>query len=158
MRRNLDPAPNKRNYVAETPSDSMNATSEPEHRPSFEEFANFIRDWACIPRRKQITPETLFEHDLGITGDDGCDLLQETERRFGVQLSSPEDGCRRTFGLGPNEFLFHSEGSWPDFLSPLSSPPPVIRRFTVGELFDAVRGAPMVTREPPRNSGHGPDQ
>lgn len=43
--------------------------------PSFEEFVAFIRDWAGISRKK-ITPETLFEDDLGITGDDGCELLE----------------------------------------------------------------------------------
>jgi hypothetical protein len=134
--------------------------STPEHvTPSFEEFAKFIHEWAGIPTRKQIAPETLFEDDLGITGDDGCELLEETERRFGVCLSSPEHGYRQTFGLGPNEFLFHSEGfgpSWSDFVSLFgeSSPPNIIRRFSVVELFNAVKNAPAKhgSRTPTRTS------
>jgi hypothetical protein len=122
--------------------------STPEHlTPSFEEFAKFIREWAGIPTRKQIAPGTLLEDDLGITGDDGCELLEETEKRFGVCLSSPEHGYRQTFGLGPNEFLFHSEGFGPDRSDVLSlfresSHPQVVRRFSVADIFNAVKNAP----------------
>jgi len=114
---------------------------------SFEEFAGFIREWAAIPARKQITHETLFEDDLGITGDDdGCELIEETERRFAVRLSSPEHGYRETFTLASHEFLFNSEGfgpNWHDIMT-LFRPgliPSSVKRFTVGELFVAVRNA-----------------
>jgi hypothetical protein len=91
-------------------------------------------------------PETLFEDDLGITGDDGCELLEETERRFAVRLSSPEHGYRETFNLAPHEFLFNSEGFGPSFhdIMTLFRPsliPSSVKRFTVGELFNAVRKA-----------------
>jgi hypothetical protein len=114
---------------------------------SFEELADFIREWAGIPGRKPTVPETLFEDDLGITGDDGCELLEATEKHFGVCLSSPEDGYRRTFDLAPHEFLFHSEGlgwSLSDIVSLFrpSAMPPSIRAFRVGDLFDAIRKAP----------------
>jgi hypothetical protein len=115
--------------------------------PSFEELASFIREWARIPTRVDITPETLFEDDLGITGDDGCELLEATAKRFRVCLSFPEDGYRGTFDLAPHEFLFHSEGlPWGlsdiiDLFRP-SSMPPSVRAFRVGELFEAVRKAP----------------
>ncbi len=108
-------------------------------RPSFDEFVAFLREWGSISRKKAISPETQFEADLGITGDDGCELLEATEKRFEVRLSSDERGYRDTFGLGFNEFLFHGEG--------LSfGPPPLItlfgtekvRPFTVGELHRAV--------------------
>lgn len=118
---------------------------------TFEAFAAFVREWAGIPARKQITPDTLFEDDLGITGDDGCELLQETERRFAVRLSSPEHGYRETFGLSPHEFLFNAEGfgpSWYDIMS-LFKPslvPSSVKKFTVGELFEAVRKAPAEQR------------
>ena len=119
--------------------------SRPEQTPSFEDFADFVRGWAGVPKRKQITPATLFEDDLGITGDDGTDLLGETERRFGVSLSSPEHGYRVTFNLEPNEFLFHGEGfgpNWPEVLGfRASTLPPRVRSFTIGELFNAVRNA-----------------
>ena len=115
-------------------------------RLSFEEFATFVRDWAKIPKPKEITPETLFEDDLGITGDDGCELLEEAERRFAVRLSSPERGYRETFDLAPHEVLFNSEGfgpNWHDIMA-LFWPrviPSSVKRFTVGELFVAVRNA-----------------
>jgi hypothetical protein len=115
--------------------------------PSFEEFADFIREWAAIPKRKPIVPETLFEDDLGISGDDGCELLEATEKHFGVCLSSPEEGYRRTFDLAPHEFLFHSEGlGWDlcDIISLFrpSSMPTSIRAFRVGDLFEAIKRVP----------------
>jgi len=76
----------------------------------FDDFAEFIREYWAVPARKEIAPETKFERDLGLTEDDGNDLLVATEKRFGVALSSDETGVRETFNLGPNEFLFHSEG------------------------------------------------
>jgi hypothetical protein len=117
---------------------------------SFEQLAEFIRDSACIGSRKAIARETQFERDLGITGDDGCELLEATEKRFDVKLHSEEDGYRATFNLGPNEFLFHSEGG---FMLPLYDSNPLItifgsetvslgdenvRAFSVGELYEAI--------------------
>lgn len=72
---------------------------------SFDQFAAFIRRWAVVSDRKLISLETQFERDLGITGDDGSDLLIATEREFGVKLSSENDGYRKTFSLGANEYL-----------------------------------------------------
>jgi hypothetical protein len=114
---------------------------------SFEEFADFIREWASIPRRIAIRSETLFENDLGITGDDGCDLLKATEHHFGVLLASPEHGYRDTFGLASDEVLFHSEGlgwDWTDIVRLFrpTAMPSSVRDFKVGELFQAVRNAP----------------
>jgi hypothetical protein len=115
--------------------------------PSFEQFAAFIREWAAIPARIEIRPKTLFEDDLGITGDDGCELLEATEKRFRVRLSSPEDGYRRTFDLAQHEVLFHGEGiGWDlsDIISLFrpSVVPASVRAFRVGELFEAVKKAP----------------
>jgi len=110
---------------------------------SFDEFAEFIREWAGLSRKKQIAPETESEDGLGITGDDGCELLEATEKRFKVTLSSEEHGYRKTFNLAPNEFLFHPEGFGlgPDPLTLLGRPAPVIVDFTVGELYSAVQEA-----------------
>jgi hypothetical protein len=112
-------------------------------RPSFEELAEFVCDWAGISQRKVIEPNTAFEDDLGITGDDGCELLAATELRFGVCLSTPEHGYKLTFGLAPNEFLFHSEGFGPREILGIfgTNCPEVVRRFTVGGLFEAVTKA-----------------
>lgn len=108
---------------------------------SFDEFAEFIRQWARISRKKKIAPETEFEDGLGISGDDGCDLLKATEKRFKVALSSEEHGYRKTFNLGPDEFLFHAEGFGPDLRTFLGRPVPAVVTFTVGALYDAVQEA-----------------
>ena len=110
---------------------------EMEH-PSFDEFAEFIRKLAKLPRKKPIAPETEFEDGLGITGDDGCELLQAVETHYGVSLSSKEDGYRKAFNLGPNEFLFHSEGLLPDLLC---KPPAFVVEFTLGDLYNALKEA-----------------
>jgi hypothetical protein len=43
---------------------------------TFEEFAEFIREFTGVSPKTQITAETRFEDDLRITGDDGNDLLE----------------------------------------------------------------------------------
>lgn len=91
----------------------------------------------------KITAETLFEDDLGITGDDGVELLEATEKHFGVELCSEEDGYRKTFNLAPNEYLFHPEGFC---FNPFNlirkllglNETEIIRKLTVGELYDVV--------------------
>lgn len=116
---------------------------------TFDEFASFIRDYWHVPNRKAISPETQFERDLGLTGDDGDDLLKATEQRFDVTLGCEETGVRETFNLGPNEYLFHSEGwsLFPSrFTSLFDSIEPTVREFTVGELFEAVRKARVTSK------------
>jgi len=108
---------------------------------TFDQFANFIREFWSVSARRQIAPETQFERDLGLTGDDGDELLLATQRRFGVKLGSEETGIRETFNLRPNEYLFHSEGGdiFPfRFRSPFAPEKYTVRKFTVGELFEAV--------------------
>jgi hypothetical protein len=111
---------------------------------TFEEFATFIREYRSIPARTQIRSETQFERDLGLTGDDGIDLIKATEKRFEVTLGNGDTGVRETFNLQPNEYLFNSEGWGPsraEIISLFSGPRTVVRKFTVGELFEAVRKA-----------------
>jgi hypothetical protein len=60
--------------------------------PTFEEFSEFIREFAGLSARTGITRSTRFENDLGITGDDGGDLLTNVEHKFGVLLHSKEVG------------------------------------------------------------------
>ena len=103
---------------------------------SVEEFASFVREHWSVPARKQIAPETQFERDLGLTGDDGLELLKATEKRYGVSLCSD---LRQTFHLGSNEYLFHSEGLFPFALMSLFNKTLSVRKFTVGELYEAVR-------------------
>jgi hypothetical protein len=110
---------------------------------TFEEFAEWLREYWHVAARKAIVPETQFERDLGLTGDDGDDLLEAAAKRFEVKLGNEETGLRDTFYLQPNEYLFNSEGwglSRAELISLFSrSPYPTVRSFTVGQLFDAVR-------------------
>jgi hypothetical protein len=59
---------------------------------------------------KQSCAKHNFEGDLGLTGDDGTDLLTATEKRFDVTFDDSETGIPETFDLRPNEYLFNSEG------------------------------------------------
>jgi hypothetical protein len=57
-----------------------------------------------------ITGITLLDRDLGITGDDGIELLEELQERFGVSFAGADGTLGETFGLEKGEFLFESEG------------------------------------------------
>jgi hypothetical protein len=106
--------------------------------PNFEEFAELIRQHQGFRQDKRIVPEMQFERDLGITGDDGSEIVDVVAERYGIELTA------EFFGLVPNEFLFHSEGFdlVPAFVrSLLRKPEPEVRSFTVGELFEAVQRA-----------------
>jgi acyl carrier protein len=117
--------------------------------PTFEELADFIREWGGIGSKKVITPEALFEKDLGVTGDDGQDLLEAVEKRFDVCLDSDELPFQLLFNLGPNEVLFNLEGLWfvaPEIITIFGPHPPspgdyTVRSFTVGELYEAISRA-----------------
>ena len=74
---------------------------------SFESVAAFIRNWQRLPARVAICPTTKFESDLGITGDDGAELVEAVLQHFGVQLESEGPLSFRTlFKLAPNEYFF----------------------------------------------------
>jgi hypothetical protein len=84
---------------------------------------------------KQISLDTQFERDLGITGDDGIELLEAVQERYGIEFTS------ESFRLEFNEYVFHSEGFelFPIFFQSLfGKPMPEVRSFTVGELYEAV--------------------
>jgi hypothetical protein len=102
--------------------------------PSFEDLAEVVRRWARLKRDRRIDPGTEFERDLAISVHDETDLLNETERHYGIKFTA------ESFDLKPNEYLFHS--SSPD-TSPLiqtifEKTGPVVRTFTVGQLYRAV--------------------
>jgi acyl carrier protein len=102
---------------------------------SFEQLADFVRKWALLRNDKQISLDTQFERDLGITGDDGIELLEALQERYGIEFTS------ESFGLESNEYVFHSEGFglFPIFFQSLFGKPiPEVRSFTVGELYEAV--------------------
>lgn len=80
---------------------------------TFDEFATWLREYWSVPTRKAIVPEMQFERDLGLTGDDGGDLLLAVEKEFEVRLGDEATGVREAFNLQPNEYLFNSEGWGP---------------------------------------------
>ena len=102
--------------------------------PEFEALAQLIRDFAGLDFSHDIKHSTLFEDDLGITGDDGGELLEAVAQHYNIELATVEDGYRKTFGLAKDEFLFHSEGFFGGFGEK-------VHPFTVGELFSAVQRA-----------------
>ena len=54
-----------------------------------------------------------------------------------VNLASDEGGCRAAFGLGPNEYLFNSEGFGLGAAMITLFSHSSVRAFTVGELCQA---------------------
>jgi acyl carrier protein len=113
--------------------------------PTFADFADFVREKSGESDNFLITVATLFEDELGITGDDGTDLLEAVEKEYDISLEPVRD----VFGLQPNEYLFQGEGFGPiDFqelgriirnlFSTTKEPKPIVRAFRVGELYDAV--------------------
>jgi hypothetical protein len=103
--------------------------------PSFECVCEIIRNQCGLRPEEPIRPDTLFERDLGITGDDGDDVLHSVEEYYQIKFTAD------SFDLGPNEYLFNSEG-FDLFSFPLRTifrrPEPEIRSFTVGELYQAT--------------------
>jgi hypothetical protein len=104
-------------------------------QPSFESLCEIIREQCQLRPDERIVSDTQFERDLGITGDDGDEVLHRVEEYYSIRFSA------ESFNLSPNEFLFHSEG-FDLFKVPirmiLRKPEPEIRSFTVGELFEAT--------------------
>jgi hypothetical protein len=69
-----------------------------------------IRESQGITEAKSITTDTLLERDLGITGDDGSELLEDLQKRFGISFAGGDGTLREAFGPEKDEYLFHSEG------------------------------------------------
>ena len=114
--------------------------------PSFEKVAEFVRNWARISAKQPITVHTQFERDLGITGDDGGELLLAAQENFKVDLADGGNGYRKLFNLGANEYLFNAEGfsfgsGRTDMITLFTNTNPSVRSFTVGELHEAISKA-----------------
>ncbi len=111
--------------------------------PTLEDVADFIRQFAGLKPSRHLPPSTRLDADLGITGDDGQELLEMAAKRFHAKLASDKDGYRSTFSLGPNEYLFHSEGI--DLLGLnalirwiMRAPRPIVRDLTISDLHSAI--------------------
>jgi acyl carrier protein len=117
-------------------------------RPTFSDIADFVREQARLPAKRQIEPDTQFERDLGITGDDGVELLEAAQKRFKVNLRPDESSYRAIFNLRANQYLFNSEGLdlWSggiDIVTLFTDTNPTVRALTVGELFEAIQIVPL---------------
>ncbi|MBX3665906.1 MAG: DUF1493 family protein [Burkholderiales bacterium] len=111
--------------------------------PTFQDVEAFVRTFAGLRQQQVVAPDTRLEADLGITGDDGDELLQEASRHFGVQLAHPVFGYRPAFCLAEDEHLFHGEGfdllGIGTFVRWLRKKPrPRVRDLTVAELQNAI--------------------
>ena len=110
--------------------------------PTFAEFVVFIRKFTG-ERSATINSDTLLENDLGVTGDDGIELLEAVEREYGISL----EPVGQVFQLKPGEYLFEGEGFMISILQ-LSvlcrwlglskGPKPSIRAFRAGELYEVI--------------------
>jgi len=83
-------------------------------------------------------------------------VLQEVSRHFDVPLAAENDGYRTTFGLQPDQYLFHSEGldllGTGAFIRRLrGEAPATVRDLTVGELHKAILDRQSLQR-PTRDS------
>lgn len=103
---------------------------------SFENFTDFINDNFNLTDLA-ITRETLIEKDLGITGDDGDELLIAIQDEYGINFCDETGSLQKTFNLKENEYLFHSEGTMRWILGAFF-PEENIKPLTVGELYDVI--------------------
>jgi hypothetical protein len=78
--------------------------------PTLQEFIDFVRREVGISSQKQISASSLLEADLGITGDDGSELLETIQKHFAVSFFGPDGTIREAFDLEEKQYLFHSEG------------------------------------------------
>ena len=101
--------------------------------PTISDVIEFVREFAGLKGSINISPATKLDAELGITGDDGMDLLIEAAGAFCTQLEG-EDGYITTFGLQPNAYLFQAEGL--DLFGLL--PAHTVRDLTVLELHEAI--------------------
>lgn len=104
---------------------------------TLENLNSVIRELQGIPSKILIDENTLVENELGLTGDDGDEVLQEIEKVFELSFKGKDGSLREFFGLKDNEYLFHSEGF--DILGVFKKLFGInnesIKPFIVGELF-----------------------
>ncbi|OBV39400.1 hypothetical protein [Janthinobacterium psychrotolerans] len=101
---------------------------------TFDDVVRAIRASQSIPGHVMITGATLLEDELGITGDDGCDLLADLERSFAISFAGSDGSLREAFGLDQDQFLFHGEGWNPLALFRKEN----VKPLTVGQLHQVI--------------------
>lgn len=110
---------------------------------TFENLVALIRSDQRISVSKSITEHTELERDLGITGDDGAELLIEIEKQFSLSFAGKDGTIKEVFGLGENQYLFHSEAFFPFtwLLSIFGKKEAYVKPLTVGQLYEAAKKA-----------------
>ena len=98
---------------------------------SFDEVADLVADVSGADRSR-IKPSSRLESDLGITGDDGVDLLQALAVRFGTDFDRPDHGGQYLFGSEGHAFLRNG------IRHLLGRPKSKVIPITVGDLHLAV--------------------
>ncbi len=110
---------------------------------TLESLFSIIREHAGFSEKDVITEASLLEKDLGITGDDGCELLEAIEKKFTISFTGSDGSLREAFGLTEGQYLFHSEGMelsmW--IASLFGRDSENVKAITVGELYLAARQA-----------------
>ncbi len=107
---------------------------------SFDKLIEIIRECQGFSAQYEISADMLLERDLGITGDDGCELLEAIEQTFGMSFLGTDGTLKETFKLAEGEYLFHSEGfSLFGFIATLlGKDTEKVKPLTVGQLYEAV--------------------
>lgn len=68
-------------------------------KPSLEEVIEFVREFSG-DHKSVNTEHTLLDADLGITGDDGVELLEDAEKKFGVLFVTEERSFQEICKIG----------------------------------------------------------
>ena len=110
---------------------------------SIENLVTLIRTTQGISKNKVINESTLLESDLGITGDDGRELLEEIENQFNLSFVGKDGTHKEFFDLENNQYLFHSEGVdlFGIFSFFLGRKTENVKSISVGELYNAASKA-----------------
>jgi acyl carrier protein len=110
---------------------------------TLENLISIIRECQGFSEKDIITEASLLEKDLGITGDDGSELIEVIEKKFDISFAGSDGSLRDAFGLGEGQYLFHSEGMNLFWLlaSLFGRDLENVKTITVGELYLATRHA-----------------
>lgn len=104
---------------------------------SFDSFTRFIIRERLLDDDYIATKDTLVEDDLGITGDDGAELLEALEKEYQIEFEDGTGSLRKAFGMREDEYLFHSEGFCIfDFWR--NRKKENVIKLTLGKLYDVV--------------------
>src|SRR5262245_27434641 len=82
--------------------------------PSFDDVADVVAEVTGLDRAR-ITPASRLEQDLGVTGDDGLELLEALAGKFGTRFERPDHGGRYLFqgeGVDPISLLVRHLLGW----------------------------------------------